>query len=311
LLLGEDTPVPSAGPEPPTSLRHRLATDLIPPAVYPAAKRFRDRLGGREPEWEYLPEGWDRARSDSRVKGWNVDSLREAYRRKWPGWLAATAGSGPLGVDYIRSIRAHGASDEVPNDLGWAHNVVMSYAYCIARAARMRQRFSIFEWGGGVGQYYQISRALLRGVEVEYGCKEVPVMCELGRELNPDVRFYEDDSWLEGRYDFVFANSALQYAEGWQRLLGQLASVASGHVYISRLALVSRAPSFAVLQRAYQFGETEVIGWFLNRREFLGQATAVGLELVREFVMMDETPAAGAPEQARYSAFLFRAGTAA
>jgi putative methyltransferase (TIGR04325 family) len=199
----------------------------------------------------------------------------------------------------------------VPNDLGWAHNVVMSYAYCIARAARKRQQLAIFEWGGAIGHYYPLSRALLRGVEVEYSCKEVPVMCELGRELNPDVRFYEDDSWLEAKYDFVFANSALQYSEEWQEVLSRLASVATGHVYISRLALVSRVPSFTVLQRAYEYGETEVIGRFLNRREFLDQATAAGLELEREFVMMDETPAAGAPEQARYSAFLFRAGAAA
>jgi hypothetical protein len=62
-----------------------------------------------------------------------------------------------------------------------------------------------------------------------------------------------------------------------------------------------------LLQRAEPYGlETQFLGWFLNRTEFLACAGGAGLELMPEFVMMDETPAHGAPEQATYQDFLFR-----
>jgi hypothetical protein len=66
-------------------------------------------------------------------------------------------------------------------------------------------------------------------------------------------------------------------------------------------------PSFVVLQRAESYGlGTEFLGWFVNRDELLECATQAGLSLDREFVMMDYTPAEGAPEQATYRGFLFR-----
>jgi hypothetical protein len=52
-----------------------------------------------------------------------------------------------------------------------------------------------------------------------------------------------------------------------------------------------------------------VLEWFLNRRELLECAEGAGLSLVREFMMLDSTPARGVPEQARYRGFLFEPGT--
>jgi hypothetical protein len=61
-----------------------------------------------------------------------------------------------------------------------------------------------------------------------------------------------------------------------------------------------------VVQRAQPYGfGTDVLEWFLNRDEILECTAGAGLRLVREFVMLDETPAAGVPEQARYRGFLF------
>jgi putative methyltransferase (TIGR04325 family) len=289
-----------------------LVRAVLPPFIFNALRRLRNRFATREPEWEYVPDGWARARTDPRVRGWNVDAVTERYRLLWPEWLRALQGNGTLGVDYTRSLRSYDAdARSVPSDLPWAHNAVMSYAYVLALTARDRRRLSILDWGGGVGQFLPLSEALLPAVEFEYHVKDVQALCSLGRELNPEASFYEDDSWQERRYDLAFSSSAFQFSEDWRGTLEALAKVTRDRLFISRVPIVLHSPSFVVLQRAETYGfETEFLGWFLNREEFVDCARGAGLELVREFVMMDETPAHRAPEQATYRGFLFRpAGT--
>lgn len=290
--------------------RHRprdLAHAVLPPVVYDALRGFRDRLRAREPEWEYVPEGWARARTDPCVSGWNVDAVVERYRLLWPEWTRALLGTGTLGVDYTRSLRTIDTdAARVPTDLGWAHDSVMSYAYALTLTARFKERLSIMDWGGGVGQFLPLSRVLLPGVEFDYHVKDVPVMCSLGRELNPAAQFHEDDSWRGRRYDLGLSISAFQFTEEWRDALMALAEVTDTHLFISRLPIVFRSPSFAVLLRGEAYGfETQFLGWFFNRSELVECARSAGLELVREFVMLDETPAHGAPEQATYRGFLF------
>jgi hypothetical protein len=41
----------------------------------------------------------------------------------------------------------------VPTDLPWTHDSVMSYAYVLALTTRHRERLSVLDWGGGVGQF--------------------------------------------------------------------------------------------------------------------------------------------------------------
>ena len=280
---------------------------VLPSVIYDALRQMRDRLAGREPVWEYVPEGWARALSDPRVQGWNVDAVLDRYRLLWPHWTRALAGTGTLGVDYTSSLRIQDTdAREFPTDLPWAHNAIISYAYVLALTARHRDRVSIFDWGGGVGQFLPLSKELLPRVELEYHVKDVPVLCSLGRTLNPEVHFHEDDSWQGRSYDLVFSSSAFQFTEDLRGTLEALAKVAHRHLFISRFPIVFRSSSFVVLQRAESYFETQFLGWFVNRDEFLDCAIGARLELVREFVMMDETPAHGAPEQATYRGFLFR-----
>ena len=58
--------------------------------------------GPGPPEWEHVPEGWARARDPAQAcsRGWDVEAVAEAYARRWPAFLAALAGSGPLGVGH-------------------------------------------------------------------------------------------------------------------------------------------------------------------------------------------------------------------
>jgi putative methyltransferase (TIGR04325 family) len=274
----------------------------ISPAILVRAARWaRDkartwRLG--LPEWEYVPEGWERQKVDPLIKGWNVAGVLESYKAKWPLFVKALEGSSPLGISH--EATAITTADYSP------HNTLMAYAYVLALAARKKEAVSILDWGGGIGHYYLISKAVLPDVEILYHCKDLPILCGHGRELFPEAQFYEDESFLERRYDLVLVSTSLQYSEEWSRVLRQLASVAEDYLFVTRLPVVFHNPSFVVLQRAYQYGyDTEYLGWFLNRDDFLRCAVDAGMRLIREFLIMERPFVRGAPEQGEYRGFLF------
>lgn len=278
---------------------------VLPPVVVSVARRVRSRLRVEQPEWEYVPEGWARQRGHPLV-GWDLAAVGDAHRAIWNRWLQAVAGTGPLGVDFWRYMREAQRGGEFDRNLGWAHNHVMTFGYVLARTAQARETISILDWGGGVGQYYPLARALLPDVHIDYHCKDMPILNEIGRELVPEATFFDDDSCLARRYDLVFASGSLQYVEDWQNALRGLAGATQRHLFLTRTPTVAESPSFVVVQRAQSYGfGTDVLEWFLNRDEILDCAAGAGLRLVREFVMLDQTPASGAPEQARYRGFLF------
>ena len=253
------------------------------------------------PEWEYVPDGWAR-HIDLGTIGWNRQAVAEAYRRKWPSFLDALE-SGVLGIDH-----------EVPagrpissNDLA-AHNTLLTFGYVLARASRGKNKISILDWGGAVGHYYLIGKALMPEIELLYECKEVPEVCSVGRELLPEAQFHDNDECLEKTYDFVFASSSLQYAEDWRKDLHALASATRDYLYVTRLPVAVHADSFVVLQRAQAYGyETEYLGWVLNRDALLEEAALAGVECAREFIVTGGFEAEGAPESPVYDrGFLFR-----
>jgi putative methyltransferase (TIGR04325 family) len=187
----------------------------------------------------------------------------------------------------------------------------MAFAYVLALAARGKSRLSMLDWGGGIGHYYLLARALVPDVVLEYCCKDVPLLAGHGRTLFPDQRFCSDDSCLARRYDLVFASASLHYSEDWRSALASLGKAADGYLYITRLPVVTQAPSFVFIQRPYAYGYgTEYLGWCLNRGEFLAEAGRAGLALVREFAIGECPPIAGATEQCRYRGYLFRPGKA-
>ena len=82
----------------------------------------------------------------------------------------------------------------------------------------------MLDWGGGVGYFALLCRTILPPeVDVDFHCRDVPLVCDAGRELLPEVTFWTDDACLEREYDLVVASSSLQYAEDWRALLGRLA----------------------------------------------------------------------------------------
>jgi putative methyltransferase (TIGR04325 family) len=243
------------------------------------------------PEWEYVPDGWAHE-----AKGWAVDSVARGYREKWADYLAAIEAPNALGVNHETVQVSRG-------DAG-AHNMLVSFAYVVALAARGRDRLSVLDWGGGLGHYHALARSAVPGLELDYHVKETPAACGQGREVSPEVIFHDDESCLDHRYDLVVASSSLQYEPDWQRLLGRLATAAGEYLYLARVPVALHSESFVVLQRPYVHGyDTEYLGWVLNRRELLA---AVGLPLAREFLLDARFSAEGAPENpVEHRSFLF------
>jgi putative methyltransferase (TIGR04325 family) len=252
----------------------------------------------RKPEWEYIPEGWTYIQAHPEVKGWNVQDVLETYKRKWPKFAAMIHGTEPLGITH--------ESDITNNTDIYSHNTIMAFAYALALAAHKKDRLSILDWGGGIGHYYLLSQALLPGVDIEYHCKDAPLLCEYGTQLFPEQYFYTDECCFKRTYDFVMASTSIHYTEEWRVLLRNLADATDKYLYIAQLPIVRQSPSFVFVQRPYQYGyNTEYLSWCLNRTEFLTTAEGSGLELVREFVYGYHPFIDGAPEQNMYRGYLF------
>jgi putative methyltransferase (TIGR04325 family) len=250
-------------------------------------------------EWEYIPEGWAYADAHPEIKGWNVPDVLETYKRKWPQFMARVQGKGPLGT-------AHESALTTDEDIR-SHNTTMAFAYVLALSAHRRDLLSMLDWGGGIGHYYLLAQTLLPDMEIEYHCKDVPLLADYGGQLFPDQHFYSDESCLGRTYDLVMASTSLHYTEDWRTLLQHLAGATRGYLYIANLPSVRKAASFVFVQRPYHYGyNTEYLAWCLNRAEFLQAADCAGLGLIREFVYGYRPLIRGAPEQNAYRGYLFQ-----
>jgi len=264
------------------------------------ARRLRSSVGRRRlPEWEYVPEGWARSRDD--IRGWNQRSVLDAYRSKLPAFRAALDGTGPLAFSSSAAVEM-GAANVADQ------NTILVFAVALLLASRNQERVSILDWGGGLGFHSFVTRAVLPDdVEIEYHCKDMPLICAYGRRALPEITFWDDDECLTRGYDLVVASSALQYGEAWRADLEGLAGASTSYLLLTRLPVVVHHPSFVVLQRAHHYRfDTEYLSWVFNRRELVEVATGVGMTLVREFLLGHQPQVAGAPEQDTTWAYLFR-----
>ncbi len=266
----------------------------------------------RAPEWEYIADGWAKARvaAEPASHGWQVQDVAQAYLEKWPRFLAAVEGPGPVGVGHEVVAGAPVARDSIIDQ-----NAVLAFTYALGRVAVSRTAqngsrpaaVSVLDWGGALGHYHVLARRLLPELELEYHVREVPAVCAAGRHVQPEVTFHDSDDCLGRRYDFVLASNSLQYQEQWKDLLSALAVSAAGCLLITRVPLTSGHQSFVVLQRvgAYGYG-TEILGWVFDRYELLQVANAAGALLEREFLLRPAWKIAGAPAEVTHGGFLFR-----
>jgi putative methyltransferase (TIGR04325 family) len=273
-----------------------FAQTWLSPGAVRLARRALAHL--RPPPWEHVPEGWRGTGASAR--GWDAESIVEVEAAKWAQFARLAEGHGPLGL-------AHEAREPAKQDYA-AHNTMMAFAYVLGLSSRGKDRLSVLDWGGGLGHYYLLSKAFFPDLELDYHCKDLPLMCRRGRELLPEVHFHETvESCLGRRYDLVLSSSSLHYSENWREVAAQLAQMTQSYLYITRIPIVRRAPSFVVLQRPYKVGyRTEYLGWFLNQQELLERVRALGMDLVREFLIEERPFVHRAPEQGEYRGFLWR-----
>jgi putative methyltransferase (TIGR04325 family) len=284
----------------------RIARQILPPFITDALVRIVRGRRREAPEWEYVPGGWV---PGHQVSGWNVESVVRTQRAKWDRFVAligANGGTAPFAVYHEAAT--------LTNDSLTAHNTFLTYGYVLARVAardRTDARLSILDWGSGLGHYFIVSRALLPDITLDYHARDLPLMCAAGREVLPEVTFHDTDADALGarRYDLILASASLHYHEAWRDILRGFEAASRRYVYVTRLPIVQRAPSFVVVQRPHAVGyQTEYQGWFLNREEFLKGAREAGLRLVREFLVDERPYTHGAPEQCEFRGFLFEVG---
>ncbi len=272
-----------------------IARRLAPPPALRAWRWLRRRANG---EWVYEPAGW--ATDDAALKGWDVAAVVRTEVEGWPAFLAEVESARPIGA-------SHEDPDRDP-DNALHRRTVECFARGFQRAASGAAPVRFLDWGGGLGYYYKLGRALFPDVSIEYTCKDLPLMVRAARDLQPGLRFVDDERLaLDRPYDFVMASSSLQYARDWERVLAALAGATRGVLLIARLPVVERVPSFVVRQRAYSYGyDTEYLGWCFNRERFLDAARSCGLALLDERALDERPPVVDAPEQFDVRGYLFR-----
>jgi putative methyltransferase (TIGR04325 family) len=280
----------------------KLAHLLLPPLAIrwlartkPIPQQVPLRVAQPKPFLEYAPDGWKTREASSEIKGWNVESVIQIEESKWQVFCNNCLGTGPLGFSH-----EHTDLTQVRNVS--FHNVHMTYAYVLALVTHLKADLSILDWGGALGHYYQLGRSLVPDVAIDYHCKEVPAMVDAGKRLNPEVHWYTDETCLNRTYDLVMNNSSLQYMRDWPETLRRLARAANEYLFLGRMPIADKGPTFFAIQRVY---ETEMIHQQFNQEEFLAIVEAEGFRVVREFVG-ERFSIDNAPEQCELRSWLFK-----
>ena len=249
-----------------------------------------------KPLLEYAPYGWKTQLNNGKNKGWSVDSVVNTEKKKWNVFCRNLEGSGPLGFSH----EDNDLSDIYNTDF---HNVHISYAYVLAMAAQKKDCISVLDWGGSLGHYYLIGRAVLPDVSFDYHIKEVPLMAKAGKQLNPDVHWHDNEGCLERNYDLIMINGSLLYMEDWADVLNRIARSVKEYLFLFRLPVVQHSPSFISIERIYN---SQMLHLQLNQTELMNAVKETGLSLIREFVVGDPPYIKNAPEQCEMRGWLFK-----
>jgi putative methyltransferase (TIGR04325 family) len=245
---------------------------------------------------DYAPRGWKTQLSADSPDGWNSPSVVDSERAKWDVFCDIVKGTGPFGFNHERSDLSETRS--VP-----FHNIHITYGYVLALAAHQRSSLSVLDYGGSLGHYYLIGKALVPHVELIFSCKETSRMVEAGKLLNPSIQWFADDSCLEKTYDLVMITGSLQYMEHWQNFIRNISKAVGHYLLLTRVPVVDESNSFVAVQ--YVYG-TQVLHWQFNKHELLRAIEKAGFNIVREFVVGDRPYIKNAPEQCELRTWLFR-----
>jgi putative methyltransferase (TIGR04325 family) len=276
----------------------KLGRLVVPPIVTRPIGHF---LRSREkPAFEVVPEGWKRAQNNSQFFGWNTEGVVDVEIKRWEAFREKVLATGPLGFSHENPDPA------MSRDVAF-HNIHLTFCYVLARAASQRAELSVLDWGGGLGHYFLIAQTMLPGVKLNYTNHEVPMMCEKGQLVCPEINFCSELSCLESTYDVVIANGSLGYFEDWKGTLSKLCESAGEYLFLTRLFVVDHEPTFIILHRTYEHGyESDMLTTVFNRQDVMEVTSRAGFEVVREFAVEEAPYITGAKEQCIDTGWLFK-----
>ena len=269
-----------------------MVSDWLPPVARGFVKWCKDIITNSG--FFYFGSRWP----EKVEKGWSDDAVVESRRRLFLEWRESVGMKTSLGtVGY--QAKATPVSIEI-------HNRYMSFSCVLGLVAHDKKKLKVMDWGGACGDYLLLAKKLFPSVVFEWHCAEVPSICRLGREVNPDVRFYDNQAeWESQKFDFCHSSSALQYVADWPRVLRTLAASSTEWLFITRIPIVYSVSSYVFTQRNPSY-RTEYLGWALNHRELVDEVVQGGFTLSQEFLLGRWERIHGSPEQPVNMGFLFR-----
>ncbi|MBK1665772.1 hypothetical protein CKO38_14495 [Rhodospirillum rubrum] len=234
--------------------------------------------------WRTVSAGWP----TTPPAGWMNPGIVEVRRDQWQALTRTppidSAGASP--AEQLNTLVVLDAFDEA------------------LRRRGADKPLRILDWGGDVGMMRQRLSHLRPQVEMLYTVKEMPQLCELGRALNPAVRFVDDDQQaLAQGYDLVIASASMHYDKAWQKTLAGLSAATEGVLLIARQPTLSTEASFVAEQGAY---DSVFTCWILNEADLLGQFDACGLVVARRLFSGDGAGIDQAAEQPVFRSYLLR-----
>ncbi len=269
-----------------------LLKEFIPPILLRGLRHIAYMLYRPKSDYTYCSEGWPHNYNS----GWNTQSVVEAYMTGWDDFIHRLESSGPWDLKEVDSQTS--INDVV------VQNMKLVFTHSLMRAAYGHPELKILDWGGGIGHYYLIARNALPELALNWTIMDLPLLCESGKELLPQVRFTSSsDDAFAACYDFVFASSSLQYALNWRQTVHNLAQVTKSWLLITRHPVCHQSNDYVVVQRSYG---TTYPGWVCNRNEFLHfMEQDCKLKLVHEFLISPGSKIDSAPDASEQRGFLF------
>jgi putative methyltransferase (TIGR04325 family) len=261
----------------------RLIKPLVPPLLWSIGRDVKRRLVRSVDHYAYAPLGWNTPLP--------AGNGNDAY---WSTFV----GREQAGCQELIA-RVRGGAPLLTTDDEMLNYVMLGYV--LALASRHRDALRVIDYGGNLGEYYWVGKALVPGIAFEFHCRELPPVAAAGRALSPEVIWHVDDACLSSSYDVVVFSGSLPYLPDWRDVIQQAARATRHYLFASTPA-VKDAPSFVITQRT---GGVTTLQQLLNRSELIDAVQRAGLRLLREFPMGPHPRVTGAPEQPTSMGFLF------
>jgi len=231
-----------------------------------------------------------------REPGWDQMGEVGPSIARWPAFERNLVGANPLGFYH----EFHDPS--VVRDVHF-HNLHMTFAYVLALAAHRRSKVSVLDWGGGLGHYYRIGRAVCPDVELEYHLKDLPLMVAAGTPINPQIVWHTDDACLSRRYDLVMLGASLQCMPDWRTQLPRIAASADDILLLTRIPVVRSGPGYVAVLRD---GDMAQFHRHFTEREVLDLVESSGLSVFRQVVIGHTLAVEGGSEPCDFRGWIFR-----